>query len=151
MGVLALIALVALVRLALPLGVGLFLGALLAFALEPIYGWFRKRKVEAGTAALVCALGATAIVSSTVLGITTLLVARGGALLMALRERVAPGGSIRVFAEQALTRLSSSHINATDIAQRLESETVAFMSRAAGIAAEVAGLTFRALPGFGWA
>jgi predicted PurR-regulated permease PerM len=145
LGVLALVALAALVRLALPLGVGLFLGALLAFSLEPVYGWFRKRKVKAGTAALVCALGATVIVSSTVVGITTLLVTRGSALLMAFRERLAPGGTIRLFAEQELARLSSSHINAADVAQRLESETVSFMSRAAGIAAEVAGLTFGGL------
>ncbi len=145
LGILALIALAALVRLALPVGIGLFLGALLAFALEPVYGWFRKRKMKAGTAALVCALGATVIVSSAVLGITTLLITRGSRLLMALRDGLAPGGPVRVFAEEALTRVSSSHINAADISQRLESETVSFMSRAAGIAAEVAGLTFSGL------
>src|SRR5579863_5969189 len=83
-GVLALVALAALVRLALPVGVGLFLGALLAFALEPIHTWLRKRAVRAGTAALVCALGATVLIASTVLGITTLLITRGEVLLSVL-------------------------------------------------------------------
>jgi predicted PurR-regulated permease PerM len=144
-GFLALVALAALVRLALPVGVGLFLGALLAFALEPIYGWFRRKEMTAATAALVCALGATAIVSSTVLAITTLLVTRGIALLAALRALVAPGGAVRAFAEHTVTRLTSLNISAADVSQRLESETVSLGSRAAGIAAQVAGLTFGGL------
>jgi predicted PurR-regulated permease PerM len=144
-GFLALVALAALVRLALPVGVGLFLGALLAFTLEPIYGWFRRKEMTATTAALVCALGATAIVSSTVLAITTLLVTRGIALLAALRALVAPGGAVRAFAEHTVTRLTSLNISAADVSQRLESETVSLGSRAAGIAAQVAGLTFGGL------
>jgi predicted PurR-regulated permease PerM len=144
-GFLALVASAALVRLAMPVGVGLFLGALLAFALEPIYGRFRRRKVKAGTAALLCALGATAVVSSTVLGITTLLITRGIALLEVLRARLAPGGAVRVFAEHTMTRLTSLHLNAADVSQRLESETVSLGSRAAGVAAQVAGVTFGGL------
>jgi predicted PurR-regulated permease PerM len=144
-GFLALVALAILVRLALPVGVGLFLGALLAFALEPIYTWFRRKEVKAGTAALICALGATVIVSSTVLAITTLLVTRGIALLAVLRALVAPGGAIRIFAEHTMTRLTSLNVNAADASQRLESQIVALGSRAAGIAAQVAGLTFGGL------
>ena len=144
-GFLALAALAALVRLALPVGVGIFLGALLAFALEPIYGWFRRKGVRAGTGSLLCALGATTIVSSTVLGVSTLLVTRGIVLLDVLRVQVAPGGSIRVFAEHMIARLASLNINAADVSQRLESETVSLGSRAAGVAAQVAGLTFTGL------
>ena len=144
-GFLALVALAALVYLALPVGVGLFLGALLAFALEPIYGWLRKRGVKASTGALSCALGATVVVSSAVLAITTLLVTRGIVLLAVLRAQLAPGGGARTFAENAMTRLASLHVNTADISQRLESETVSLASRAAGVTAEVAGLTFSGL------
>jgi predicted PurR-regulated permease PerM len=144
-GFLALVALAALVRLALPVGVGLLLGALLAFALEPVYVRLRRRGMRAATAALVCALGATVIVSGAVLAITTLLVTRGLALLTALRVQFAPGGGLRAFAEDAMPRLSFVHLNTTEIAQRLESETVSLGSRAAGIAAEVAGTTFSAV------
>lgn len=142
---LALAALAALVRLALPVGEGLFLGALLAFALEPIYGWLRKKGLSAGSGALVCALGATTIVSSAALAITTLLVTRGIALLDALRVRLAPGGTIRLFAEHTMTRLAALHVNTADLLQRLESETVSLGSRAAGVAAQVAGFTFSGL------
>lgn len=144
-GFLALVALAALVRLALPVAVGLFLGALLAFALEPIYGWFRRKEIKAGLAALICALGATAIVSSTVLAITTLLITRGIALLEVLRGQLAPDGGVRVLAEHAMTRLTSLHVNVADISQRLESETVSLGTRAAGVTAQVAGLTFSGL------
>jgi predicted PurR-regulated permease PerM len=145
LGFLALVALAAIVRLALPVGVGLFLGSLLAFALEPTYAWLRKRGARPGTGALVCALGATAIVSSTVLAITTLLVTRGITLLWIFRERLAPGGAVRAFAEHAMTRLTPLHVNATEITQRLESATAALESRAVGVAAQVAGLTFSGL------
>src|SRR5580692_6196822 len=68
LGFLALGALLVLVRLAMPVGVGLFLGVVLAFVLEPIHTGLRKRKMKPGTAALVCALGATAVVASCVIG-----------------------------------------------------------------------------------
>ena len=141
-GFLALVALAALVRLALPVGVGLLLGALLAFALEPVYGRLRRRGMRAGTSALACALGATVVVSGTVLALTTLLVTRGIALLTALRVQFAPGGGLRAFAEDTMLRLTFVHLNATEIAQRLENETVSLGSRAAGIAAQIAGATF---------
>jgi predicted PurR-regulated permease PerM len=44
-----------------------------------------------------------------------------------------------------MTRLTSLNISAADVSQRLESETVSLGSRAAGIAAQVAGLTFSGL------
>jgi predicted PurR-regulated permease PerM len=144
-GFLALIALGALVRLALPVGIGLLLGSLLAFTLEPIYSRLRIRRMKAGTAALLCAVGSTAIVSSTVLALSTLLVTRGLAMLGSLRERLAPGGALRVFAEEAAHRLTSFHLNVADVSQRLENEAVSLGSHAAGIAAEVAGLTFSGL------
>jgi predicted PurR-regulated permease PerM len=141
-GFLALIALLALVRLALPVGVGLFLGALLAFTLEPVYRRLRG-KMKPGPAALVSALGATVAVSSIVLGLTTLLVTRGLTLLTLLREQLAPGGTLRMFAERLATSLAP--LNIADVTQKLESEVVSFGARAAQIAAEVAGLTFSGL------
>jgi predicted PurR-regulated permease PerM len=144
-GVLALVAVAALLRLALPVGVGLFLGALLAFALEPIHTRLRRRNIGPGAAALACALGAAALISSTVLATTTLLVTRGGILLSSLQDRIAPGGSVRVLAERAMVRLTPSHVSAADVLERLESETLSLGSRAAGFAAQLAGLTVSAL------
>jgi predicted PurR-regulated permease PerM len=140
-GFLALVALVALIRLALPLGMGLFLGALLAFTLQPMDSWLRRRGWGPGPSALVCALAATTIVSSTVAAISTLLVTRGLVMLGAVPTLLAPGGALRVFAEGATRRLTAHHVNVADLSEKLQSEIVSLGSRVAGIAAEVAEIT----------
>ncbi len=142
LGFLAIGALLVLVRLAMPVGVGLFLGIVLAFVLEPVQKQLRRRKMKAGTAALVCSLGATVAVASIGIGMTTLLVTRGLALLDDLRVQLAPGAPLRTIAEGLMDRLGSLHLNTADLAQRLESEAGAVASSAAQVAARVAGLTF---------
>jgi predicted PurR-regulated permease PerM len=142
LGFLAIGALLVLVRLAMPVGVGLFLGIVLAFVLEPVHKQLRRRKMKAGTAALVCSLGATVAVASVAIGMTTLLVTRGLALLEDLRLQLAPGAPLRTVAEGLMDRLGSLHVNTADLAQRLQSEAGAVASRAAEFAAQIAGLTF---------
>ena len=144
-GFLALAATAALVRLALPVGVGIFLGALIGFVLEPAYEWLRRKGATPGTAALVCVLGAMTTVTSTVLGMMTMLVTRGIAVLANLRAQLAPDGALRLLAEHAMTRLASWHISTTDLSQRLESELVTMGSRATAVTAQVAGLTLSSL------
>ncbi len=144
-GILALAALAALIRLSLPVGVGLFLGALLAFTSEPLYARLRKRGLSAGPAALLCALGSMSVVTSTVVLLTMLIISRGLLLLTFLRTQLAPGAPLRLSAEGALAKLGSAPLNVADVSQRIENEAVSLGSRAAGIAAEVAGVTFGGL------
>ena len=134
-----------LVRLAMPVGVGLFLGALLAFTLEPLYARLRSRSFRAGPSALFCALGATVAIAGTVAGFSTLLVTRGLVLVASIRSMIAPGGALRAFADSASNRLTALHVDVPALAQRLENEVLSLGSRVAGIAAEVAGLTFGGL------
>jgi predicted PurR-regulated permease PerM len=149
-GFLALAALAAIVRLAMPVGIGLFLGALLAFTLEPIYARLRKgrsgrRGMRAGAAALTCALGATTVISWTVIALSTLLVTRGISLLGDLKEQLGPDGPLRRAAEDAASRLTSLHVNVADASRKLQEQAVSVGSRAAGIAADIAGATFTGL------
>jgi predicted PurR-regulated permease PerM len=145
LGFLALLALAFLVRLAMPVGVGLFLGALLAFTLEPLYARLRKRQVGAGSSALICALGASLGVSILAVATTTLLVTRGLVLLATAETLVGSGGALRSSVEAATARLAAFHINVTDLSAKLEDAVLSLGSRLAGIAAAVAGLTFTAL------
>jgi len=145
LGFLALGALGFLVRLAMPVGIGLFLGALLAFTLEPLYARLRKRNMGAGPSALLCALGATLLGSALVFAITMLLVTRGLALVGTVRGLVGSGGALRNFVDGANARLAAFHINANDLSAKIEDGVLSLGSRMAGIAAEVAGLTFGAL------
>ena len=145
LGFLALVALAFLVRLAMPVGIGLFLGALLAFTLEPLYARLRRRQMRPGPAALACALGATLGVAATGLAFGTLLVTSGLTLLGTVKEMVAPGGSLRLFVEAAAARLTAFHVNVDELTTKLENEVLSLGTRIAGFAAEVAGLTFSML------
>ncbi len=145
LGFLALAALACLVRLAMPVGIGLFLGALLAFTLEPLYARLRKREIGPGPSALACALGATLILTTMVVALSTLLVTSGATLVGAMRGWVAPGGALRAFTESTTARLASVHVNVADLSAKLEDEVLSLGSRIAGLAAAVAGLTFTVL------
>lgn len=144
LGILAMVAALVLARLALTFGVGLFLGALLAFTLQPAYGSLRRRKWQAGPAALVCAIGATLVVAGAVVGVSILFVSRSLALLSTLPEALAPGGALAHTIDHATATLRSMHMPVPQLS-RLQNEAVSLGGRAAGIAAEVAGATFAAL------
>jgi predicted PurR-regulated permease PerM len=145
LGVLAFVALLALIRLAMPVGMGLFLGSLLAFTLEPAYKRLQRRKIASGPAALVCALGATLGIAGTVFLLGFLLVTSGLTLLGTLRVMVAPGGALRAFADSTAARLTHFHVNVDELAAKLENEVLSLGTRIASFAAEVAGLTFEML------
>ena len=145
LGLLALVALAALVRLALPLGVGLFLGALLGFTLQPVYGRLRARRLRAVPAALVCTLGATTLVSALVAGMMTIFVTRGVSLVMSLSDQLAPHGELRVALEHRMKKLSSVHIDPDTAMTKLQEQAGALGARAAGLAAEAAGATANAM------
>ncbi len=142
LGILALVAVACLVRLAIPVGVGLFLGALLAFTLEPLYARLRKRDFKAGPSALACALGAAVLITATAVALSTLLISRGLALAGSVRDQLAPGGALRGFADGLTPRLTALHINVGEMSAKVESEALSFGSRLAGIAASIAGDTF---------
>jgi predicted PurR-regulated permease PerM len=130
------------VRVAMPEGVGLFLGALLAFTMQPIYGRLRARRLGAGPAALVCALGATAVISSGLAALMALFITRGVALANALPELFAPGGGIRTFAESNLAKLTWLHLSPAALSAKLQEQAMSLGARAAGTASELAGATF---------
>jgi len=136
---LALAALVGLLWIARPVGVGLFLGILVAFSLQPIYGRLRQRKWSAGNAALACALGSLVLVTGAFSGFAALFITRGVTLAQDAPELVAPGGALRRFAEHALTAV---HVDPDKEFAQLQEQAMGLGARAAGIAAGVAGATF---------
>jgi predicted PurR-regulated permease PerM len=142
LGLLALFAALVLIRLALPFGVGLFLGALLAFTLQPAYGGLRRRHWSAGPAALACALGATLVVAGAVVGVSVLFVSRSVALLESLPRALERGGALASLLDRGVDLAARFHLPVPDITQRLQAEAVNWGARAATIAAQIAGATF---------
>jgi predicted PurR-regulated permease PerM len=142
LGALAIVAAIVLVRLALPFGVGLFLGALLAFTLQPLYGNLRRRHWKAGSAAMLCSLSATIFMAAAVVGVTVLFVSRSMSLLAALPAALAPDGTLGRFAADATKTLTAMHVPVPDLTAKLQAEAVTWGTRAAAIAAQIAGATF---------
>lgn len=139
---LSLAALLALVWIAHPVGVGLFLGALLAFTLQPSYGRLRARGWSAATADLVCVLGAMTLVTGALAGISVLFVTRGVALVQAGPRLLSHGGALRRVADRALV---AAHVDPARAFAHLQEEVMSLGARAATFAAEVAGATFTGL------
>jgi predicted PurR-regulated permease PerM len=141
----ALAALAALIRLASPVGVGLFLGALLGFTLQPIYERLRSRGWGAGFAALSCALGAMAIVSAAAASLAVLFVTRGVALVSSVPAMLAPGGVLRDLADRLLRGAAPLHLDPNELSSKLEEEALSLGSRAAEFAGTIAGTAFTGL------
>ena len=139
---LALAALAAILWVASPVGVGLFLGILVAFTLQPLYGRLRMRKWGATGAALVCALGALVVVAIAFTGFAVLFITRGVTLAQAAPGLVAPGGALRKIAERAL---SAAHVDPDTEFAKLQEQGVSLGARAAEVAAGVAGGAFSGL------
>jgi predicted PurR-regulated permease PerM len=142
MRIAALVALATLIWIAHTVGVGLFLGALLAFTMEPVYAHLGRRNVGPRAAALVCVLGTIAVVYAALAIFAAVFVSRGVALVRALPPLLATGGAIRKLAERAL---AVAHIDPAAAVTHLETQAVSLESRAAGLAAGVAGATLEAL------
>jgi predicted PurR-regulated permease PerM len=139
---LALSALAALVRLAFPVGIGLFLGALLGFTLQPLYERLRRRGWGAATSALACTLGAMSVVSAGAVGLAILFVTRGVMLVSSLPALLAPGGALRVLAERVLQLAEPLHLDPNELSTRLEEEALSLGARVAQIAGSIAGTAF---------
>lgn len=140
--VLALAAFVTLLWIARPVGVGIFLGVLLAFTIEPIYARLCTRGWSCGVAALTCVLAMVVVATGTVATFVALFVTRGVALARSLPPLLAPDGALRKLAERTLRVL---HVDPAAAFAHLEGQAADLGSRAAGIAAGVAGATFAGL------
>ncbi len=145
LGFLALAALTALLRIALPVGVGLFLGALLAFTLQPLYGRLRAHRWRAGTAALTCTLGATTIIAAVVAALIALFITRSMSMVLTLSDLLGPHGALREAGERHLKSLSVIHLQPASFAAKLQEGAMALGSRAASFTADAANATFGAL------
>jgi predicted PurR-regulated permease PerM len=87
----ALAAAVAIVWLVMPIGVGILLGMLLAFVMQPLYGRMKPR-LGGAWSALIVVVGATLAFAGTILALVWLFVTKGVALARELIAILGPGG-----------------------------------------------------------
>ena len=130
--------------IASPLGVGLFLGVLLAFTLQPFDRRLRQRGWRANSSALVCVLGAMLATILAITGFGALFVGRAVMLSEDTPHLFEPTGELHALIARAMTAI---HVDPDAAIAAMHDQAAALGSRAAGMAADVAGLTFGGLLG----
>ena len=131
-----------------PLAAGLFLVALMGFALEPLYDALRRRTGRRQLAAIATVAMATVSILGAIAGFVSLFVTRGVALAGSLATALGPGGTLGPWARWAtdlLARLGFSPQNLTD---RLRDAAAGIASQSASFAAAGFSATASTLLGF---
>lgn len=140
LGVLTALATLSLVRIALPVGLGLFLGTLLAFALEPLHQRLVRRGVRPALAAAALASASTLAVLAALTALGAALAERGAAAIAALRV---PGASaVQLAAIER--RLLPRDVDPAALHEKLRDAAAEIAGRAASSIATVASITLDA-------
>lgn len=147
LAVLALIAASVIVWLAMPVGVGLLIGTLTAFALEPFQQQLAARWRRPELAAAVCVVATTLLFTVALGGLGYLLVTRGVVLAKAGQEAFAPGGQARETAERLAQHLGIPKLKPETVTARIGEVAAEVAKRAAEIAGALATISVNLLLG----
>ena len=147
LGWLALAAIAIVIWLARPFVMGMLLGAMMAFTLEPLY----EREVRLYRRPVLWAVAAVIATGILVLAVAasfiTLFITRLAGFANDLRTALKPGGALVVSLGAASEWLSRHGLSISSLISRLENAAGEIASRSAVIAAGVAAGTFSALLG----
>ena len=144
----AVAAVVAIGWLARPLATGLFLGALMGFALEPLYDALRRRTGRPQVASLATVSIAVVAILGVISAFVSLFVTRGVALAGVLATALGPGGSLTPWANSALQLLARLGFSAENLTDRLRDAATRMASESANFAAAGFSATASTLLGF---
>ena len=128
-----------------PVSIGILLGALTAFSLQPLYDRLRRRTRRSALAALACTLVAAVGFTVTLGGLSFLFVARGGVMARGLYAWLNEGGGGRALMNRLASSMGSMRFKPDQLAAKLQDAAAEVASRAAQIAAAVASATFSML------
>jgi predicted PurR-regulated permease PerM len=132
--------------IAMPVGIGIFLGTLTAFALQPLYRRIRARTHRPNLAAGACTALAAVGIAGGMGGISYLLIGRGVAMAQSLVVALGEGGAARPFVDRWATKLGA-FVSPEELTAKLHDVASDLLSRSALIAALVAQTTFGGLLG----
>jgi predicted PurR-regulated permease PerM len=130
-------AVVVIARIAMPVSVGLLLGTLMAFTLQPVYERLIVRTGRPKLTATGCVVVAGLGIAGMLAGVAFLLVSRGVAMAQALLVSLGPEGPARAAVERLALRLPLS-VRSEDVITKLREVAAGLASRAAWIAAALA-------------
>jgi predicted PurR-regulated permease PerM len=123
--------------IARPVSVGLLLGTLLAFTLQPLYERLIARTGRPKLMATACVGGAGLGIAGAFAGVTYLIVSRGVAMAQALLSSLGPAGSARGLIQRLAQHLPQQ-VRSEEVIAKLSGAAEGLASRAASIAAALA-------------
>ena len=147
LGWVAIGAVVAIAWLALPFVTGLFLGALMAFTLEPVYAWLVRHIRRPVIASLTVVFVSALVMVGAVSVFVSLFVTRAVGLANTVREELRPGGALTAWVDTVTGWLARFGVSPENITERLRVGAGEIASRSAGLAGSLASGTFIALLG----
>lgn len=147
LGWVALAAVVVIAWLALPFVTGLFLGALVAFTLEPVYAWLVRRIRQPVVASLAVVVVSALVIVGAVSVFVSLFVTRAVGLANTVREELRPGGALTAWVDTVTGWLARFGLSPQSLTDRLREGAGEIASRSAGLAGALASRTFIALLG----
>ncbi len=142
----ALLAVGVILWIVMPVGVGIFLGTLMGFAMQPLFERFKAR-LRPPLAALVTVLIVTVAIIATAGGLGYLFVTKGVSLTRDLLAELGPGGSASGFVEKITAGAASLGFSSKIITAKLREGAAGAAERAAGIAELLASATASSLLG----
>jgi len=123
--------------IAMPVSVGLLLGTLMAFTLQPVYERLVARTRRPKLTATGCVVVASFGIAGMSAGVAYLLVSRGVAMAQALLVSLGPEGPARAMVERFVMRLPQQ-VRSEDVITKLRDAAAELASRTASIAAALA-------------
>src|SRR5689334_23276186 len=131
---LAIAAVLAIAWLAHPFGAGLLIGALLAFTLEPVYEWLKRRTHRPVLASLATVGASAVVIIGAVAGFVTLFVTHAVTLSNAVREELHPGGALTPWVDAVTGWLARFGISTESLTARLQAAAGEIASQSAAFA-----------------
>ena len=145
LGIGALLAALAIIWVARPVGIGILLGTLSAFTLQPFYRKLRARWQRPVLAAFICVGVILLTIALGLFGFGFLLVGRGVSRIREAVISLQPGGALRHILERLVKWLTHLGIEPQRLADQVRDATAEASVRVAGLATTIAGTTFAIL------
>jgi len=141
----AVVALAIIAWITMPLAIGILLGTLIAFTLQPLYERLRIEMHKPRLAALMTLLVATLGIGGSIAALGYLFVTRGAVLTRALIDTFSPGGAGNTLLVEASARLGRFGFPAEKLAERARDAASDLATGAASLAAQIVAATASAL------
>jgi predicted PurR-regulated permease PerM len=146
LGVMAALAVLAMLWLVVPVGAGVLLGALLGLATLGPYRRLAHWSKKPIMAALATTLVATLAALGTVAVLVSLLIVQGAAVLSGSKQWFAPGGEVALLAQRLARPFAALfQVPPSEVLERLRGALGGIASALAGWAAQMVGIVFDGL------